>query len=238
MFDTRDLADFQAAFLQTITGARPKSAAMQVYHDTWFLGLIEVLRSRFDITVMALGDEAFNAFARDYVRSHALTSGDCGTYGTTFPAFLREHRQAASLPWLSDLAVVELALDQAHHAIDAEPCDFTALLAPDEQCDLHPSVQILVVRHDIKTFHASLRETGSAEALPGALTCELLIGRNRDDDVIWLSLAPLEAQFLRLIRRHNSLFTTLDILAPNEDDLAFLQSLLARLVHSGLVISL
>ncbi len=238
MFDTRDLAGFQAAFLQTVTGARPVTAGLQVYHDTWFLGLIEVLRARFDVTVMALGDESFNAFARDYVRSHALTSGDCATYGTKFPAFLRDHAQAATLPWLGDLAAVELTLDEAHHAVDAQPCDFSALMDPDGRCGLHPSAQIIALKYDVKKFHASLRETGAAEALPCALPCEYLIGRNRDDEAIWLSLAPLEAQFLRLIRRHNSLFTTLDVLAPDENDLAFLQSLLAGLVHNGLLISL
>jgi len=237
MFDTRNLAGFQAEFLQTITGKRPENAGLRIYHDTWFLGLVETLHARFEVTAMALGEESFNAFARDYIRAHALTSGDCGTYGVEFPAFLRHHAQAATLPWLGDLAAVDLALDQAHHAPDAEPCDFAALMTPDCRCDLHPSAQILDVAHNVKTFHTAMRDSGTADALPREVACQLLIGRNRADEVIWLCLAPFEAQFLRLVHARHSLFDALDVLAPNEDDMALLQSLLARLLHNGLLIS-
>lgn len=238
MFDVSDLGAFQGAFLSAITGPRPAGpAGLRIYHDTWFLGLIEVLRTRFEVTAQALGEESFNAFGRDYVQTHPLTGGDCNAYGDRFAAFLREHDQAMAFPWLGDLAALEWALDQAHHADDANGCGFETLLAPDSRCGLHPSVRLLRFDYDVKTFHTASRN-GETPVEPRRIDCDLLVGRTPYDEVIWLCLAPYEAEFIDRLHRSGSLFTTLDQMAPNDDDMGVLQSLLARLVSNGLLISI
>jgi hypothetical protein len=237
MFDTRNLASFQRDFLVSVMTPPPTApAGLRVHHDTWLFGLIEVLRERFDLSRQALGDEAFNAFARDYVQNHALASGDRSTYGDAFPAFLRGHPHAASMPWLSDLAGFERALDHAHHAADAEPCPLEALLAPDAVCALHPSVSLLHLAHNIKPLHTAL-QAGQAPDVPSPIACDLLVGRTAEDEIISLCLAPLEARFLLLIAAHRSLFVALDALNPDAHDLILLQTLLARLVQNNLLIS-
>lgn len=237
MFDTRDLAGFQRSFLTAVTSPpQAASPGLRIHHDTWLFALIDVLRGRFDVTAQALGEEAFNAFARDYVLGHALTSGDRSTYGDRFPAFLRNHLQAASLPWLADLADFERAMDHAHHAADAEPCGLDALMAPDAVCALHPSVGILRLDHDIAALHTAL-VAGVAPEPPRAMVCDLLIGRDAEDRIIRLCLAPLEARFLALIETHQSLFAALDLLAPDDNDLVLLQTLLARLAQNSLLTS-
>ena len=235
MFDTRDLASFQSDFLTRVMTPSPGSAGLRVHHDTWLFGLIEVLGERFNLSRQALGDEAFNAFARDYVQSHALTSGDRNTYGHAFSAFLRDHPHA-SLPWLADLAAFEGALDHAHHAADAAPCPLDALLAPEAVCALHPSVSILHLDYDIRPLYAALA-AGAPVTQPVMIACNLLVGRTTADEVISLCLAPLEARFLTLIDSHRSLFGALDALDPDANDMVLLQTLLARLVQNDLLTS-
>lgn len=236
MFDTTNLAIFQRDFLASLMTPASASAGLRVHHDTWLFGLIEVLGERFGLSRQALGDEPFNAFARDYVRGHALTSGDRNSYGDAFPDFLRHHPQAASLPWLADLAEFERALDHAHHARDAEACALEALMTPEAVCALHPSVSILRLDYNIKPLHAALL-AGEAVTAPVMIACDLLVGRTADDDVISLCLAPLETHFLTLVAAHRSLFSALDALSPDDNDLLLLQTLLARLVQNDLLTS-
>lgn len=237
MFDTRDLATFQSEFLAAVTTVPSgASTGLRVHHDTWLFGLIEVLRNRLELTAQALGEDAFNAFARDYVTTHALTSGDCNSYGAHFPAFLRNHLQAASLPWLADLTALELALDHAHHAADAEPCALDDLMASEAVCALHPSVSVLRLDYDIATLHAALQD-GTPPEPPRVTACDILIGRTADDIIVRLCLAPLEARFLALIAEHQSLFAAIDALSPDDNDLMLLQTLLARLVQNQLLTS-
>lgn len=236
MFDTRDLATFQRDFLAGLMTPSPASAGLRVHHDTWLFGLIEVLGERFGLSRRALGDESFNAFARDYVRGHALNSGDRNTYGDAFPDFLRHHPQAASLPWLADLAEFERALDHAHHARDAEACALEALMTPEAICALHPSVSVLRLDYNIKPLHAALL-AGEAVTVPVMIACDFLVGRTADDNVVSLCLAPLETHFLTLVAAHRSLFSALDALSPDDNDLLLLQTLLARLVQNDFLTS-
>lgn len=230
-FDTADLAQFQHDFLQSVIApqAPTDSAVLRVHRDTFFHGLLGSLCEVYEVTSRALGDESFRAFARDYIRAYPLRSGNRNDYGKDFGDFLTVH-PALPLPWLPDLARYEFSLHLAHHAMDASPCTFEALLTPDARIALHPSAQILSLLHEVKAFHAG----GDTVR---AVNCDLLIGRNPDDDVVSLCLAPIEVDFIALMTLSGSLFTTLEQLTPTPDDMTVLQSLLARLVQQGLIIT-
>lgn len=236
MFDTGTLSGFQDAFLKSITAAQPpQHPALRVHHDTWLFGLIEVLAGTFPATRNALGEEAFNAFARDYAHAHPLTRGDTNAYGDAFANFLAGHQHLGGLFWLPDLARYEYALHLAHHAADATPCRFDDLLDPEAVVGLHPSVQIITLAYDIRDAHISaLNEDQMPPVSP--LIGDILIGRNPEDAVIQVALTPLESPFLALVAAETSLFRTLDRLNPTPDDLNLLQVLLAKLVHHGLLI--
>lgn len=222
------LAAFQRDFLVAITAAEPpKEPGLKIHHDTWLLGLIEVLRESLPVTAEVLGDEAFNAFARDFVRSHPLRGGDRNGYGEGFADLLQVHPHLPA-PWLPDLVRFEQALNHAHVAPDAQSCTFEDLLDPQARVVVHPSVRLLSLSHDV-------RNVAAGEVRP--VTCDLLIGRDRDDEVVRLCLAPYELDFLELLGRHHTLAPVLERLDPSEDDMALLQTLLARLVQSGLLTS-
>ncbi len=237
-FDTRDLAAFQRDFLAAVhTPGKADSAALNIYRDTFFYGLLDNLSETYEITRKAVGDEAFRAFARDYIRAHPLTSGDCNSYGADFSDFLRGHPHLGDRPWLPCLARFEWAVQHAHHAADAPPATFEALLDPQGQVRLHPSVQVLATYYDVKAIYTALRDDGSAPDV-WAIECQLLVGRTPQDDVVWLCLARIEVEFIGLIALSGSLASALDDLNPNDTDMTVLQTLLARLVQHGLLINL
>ena len=228
-FDVRDLGRFQADFLDRITSPKA-SGVLRVFHDTWFHGLLDGLRDVYPATMQALGEPAFNAFARDYIRSHPLTSGDQTLYGKDFPAFLEAHPQAGPLAWLSDLARLEWAEHSAHHAADAAPCGFDDLLDPEARVGLHPSVQPVRLSHNADAWRG-----GEATFVLQRIDSQWLIVRDRDDHVVRLRLTPGDAAVVDHLVATGSLTAVLGHCSP--DALAHLQTLIARLVQAGFLIT-
>ena len=235
-FDTADLAAFQHDFIGQVTAAEVADCppGLAVHRATHLHGLIDVLLGVFVKTAEMLGESPFKAFARDYVRARPLTRGDRNLYGDDFGDFLARHPHAGDLVWLPDLARFEYAVHRAHHAHDAAACDFEALLAPDGMVGLHPSAYILASPFDIAELYGAVAEPMIVRTTPGLW----LVGRTPADDVIWLPLTPVEGQFLTTLCETHSLFATLDQMAPDDIAMTCLQTLLARLVANGLLISL
>jgi len=226
-YDVRDLGRFQADFLMRLTAAGA-SGVLRVFHDTWFHGLLDGLRDVYPATMAALGEPAFNAFARDFIRAHPLTSGDQTFYGADFPAFFEGHLEARSLAWLGDLARLEWAEHRAHHAVDAASCDFHDLLDPHIRVVLHPSVLPVRLAYNADAFRGD-----EAAFIPQRAGSYWLVGRDRDDDVVRLRLSPAEADFIACLVKMRSLPVALEQLAPDDGALAQLQTCLARLVQAG-----
>ncbi len=232
-FDVRDLARFQADFLDRITFADASgadaSSALRIFHDTWFHGLLDGLRDVYPATADALGVTAFNAFARDYIRAHPLTSGDQTAYGIGFPAFFEHHPQAGALAWLGDLGRLEWAEHHAHHAADAAPCGFEDLLDPQAWIALHPSVTTVRLTSNAHAFRGH-----EADFRVQAIDSVWLIGRDRDDHVVRLRLAPEDCVFIERLAATGALTAALEALPPHS--LPHLQTCLARLVQAGFLI--
>jgi hypothetical protein len=68
-----------------------------------------------------------------YLRKHPPTSPLMMFYGEAMPQFLRRFQPARSVPYLPDIAALELALRASYHAADATPINASALgmLSPD-----------------------------------------------------------------------------------------------------------
>lgn len=228
MFDIRDLGRFQADFLDRITSS-DAAGALRIFHDTWFHGLLDSLADIYPATRQALGDEAFNAFARDYIRAHPLTDGDQASYGADFPAFFERHPHAATFAWLSDLARLEWAEHHAHHATDAAPCDFEDLLDPQAWIAFHPSATIVHLTSNAYGFRGN--ETDFTIRPEASIW---LVGRDRQDDVIRLRLTPEDHIFIDRLAATGALVAALEASPP--DALTRLQTCLAHLVQAGILI--
>lgn len=166
------------ALTSQATGSPRKRFA--VYRNNVMVGLIEALRTQFPATERIVGGEFFAAMARVYVVTEPPRSPILLHHGNGFPAFIEQFEPAAELPYLADVARLEIARTQAYHAADAtaldpsrwEGLDPAALVGA--RVTLHPSLQILRSLYPVVTIWAmnagdaapaSIEDCGSEDAL-------------------------------------------------------------------------
>jgi Putative DNA-binding domain len=133
-----DLAQIQRAFAQAIRDPDARVSA---------------LRTQFPVVEQLVGAEFFRVMARDYVAEEPPRSPALLDYGSTFPAFIDRYTPAKPVPYLADVARIELARGLAYHSADVTPVDRAAFAAlphgrlHDIRLRLHPSVSIVTSQH-------------------------------------------------------------------------------------------
>ena len=129
-------------------GADPERR-FAVYRNNVVVGLVRALESRFPVVVRLVGEEFFRAMAQVYVTQDPPRSPILFRYGSTFPDFVAGFVPAAEVPFLADVARLELARGRAYHAADVRPLRSEAFATLDADrlqvtgVRLHPSVEIL-----------------------------------------------------------------------------------------------
>jgi len=110
------------------------SKRFDVYRNNVAVSLTDALVAAFPVIYKLVGDKFFRAMAGVYLRKHPPSTPLMMFYGEKMPQFLRRFEPAKSLPYLPDIARVELAMRDSYHAADAEPIDAQALgtLAPEK----------------------------------------------------------------------------------------------------------
>jgi hypothetical protein len=120
-----------------------------VYRNNVAVSLSDALEAAFPVIRKLVGDNFFRAMAGVYLRKHPPKSPLMMFYGEAMPQFLRRFAPAQSLPYLPDIAKLELAMRRAYHAGDAQSVDPQVLgaLAPDallaSRLRIAPAVQVL-----------------------------------------------------------------------------------------------
>lgn len=112
---------------------RPSPRRFGVYRNNVTVGLTEALRHSFPVIRALVGDDFFTAMAITHLRAYPPVSPLMMFYGQDMPAFLATFAPVNHLPYLPDVARLELALRHAYHAADAAPIEPARLqaLAPD-----------------------------------------------------------------------------------------------------------
>lgn len=167
----------------------PATKRFDVYRNNVIVSLIDALASRYPSVQKLVGDEFFQAMAREFVIAHPPSTPVMLSYGQNFPNFLDVFPPAASLPYLSGVARVENARRCAYHAADATPIDPSILgTIPPEQFETvtfetHPSLILIDSEFAIKSiWHANSQ--GIALEIPINTPESVLICRPQMDVVV------------------------------------------------------
>ena len=130
-------------------GGAPAEQRLAIYKNNVHSQLVDALAATFPAVERLVGEEFFRYAAREYVGIHPPRRPTLLGYGDRFPEFLGRFPPATTVPYLPDVARLELLYLEAYHAAEAEALDvdqFTARLSigeDDAGLALHPSARLM-----------------------------------------------------------------------------------------------
>jgi hypothetical protein len=130
-------------------GGGPVGRRFAVHRATATLGSIAALATRHPVLERLLGAETFAELARAFLRVDRPRTALLLGWGDALPDFVAAHPDLADWPWLADVARLERAWFEAHHAAEAEPMRVADLArcTPEDlagaRLRLHPSLRLL-----------------------------------------------------------------------------------------------
>lgn len=158
--------------LRTWNGSAPEKR-FAVYRNNVVVGLIDALADSFPVTRELVGEEFFRAMAREFVRTTPPHSPVLALYGEGFAEFIESFGPAKCLPYLADVARMELLRVLSFHAADANPvtqehigrllADADAL--PQARFALHPSLFLLASPHAVVSLWAAHQSESASRQL-------------------------------------------------------------------------
>lgn len=193
------------AGLVTWNGSDPTSR-LAVHRNNVVSSLIDALAETFPVVQALVGEEFFRAMASVFVRRAPPRSRILAHYGEGFPSFVEQFEPARSVPYLADVARLEMARVRAYHAADAEPVSSEAvslaLASGDrigELCiDCHPSVAVVSSQHAVVSLWAAHQDDGDLGAVD-PLEPEAALVLREGLEVLVNRLPPGAAEFVAAI---------------------------------------
>lgn len=139
-----------------------------VYRNNVFATAVDALAESFPAVARLVGEEFFRATARAFLDNHPPRSPILALIGGGFAEFLDGFPPAGSVPYLGDVARLEFAMIEAHHAADADPMTIDRLAAiPMEDLEAvaltpHPSLSLIRSRFSVGSIWEATTEATSA----------------------------------------------------------------------------
>lgn len=173
-----------------------------VYRNNVQTALTRALGQRFLVVERLVGSEFFTAMARVFAQAHPPSNPVLLDWGQEFPAFLEGFPPVANLPYLPDVARIELARGRAYHAADHQPVDPAALAVADPtplRFRFAPSVQAFVSSFPAVSIWAMNQPGAQKRPLPAGSEYAL-IARGQDLEAMTVPLeAPAHAMLTALM---------------------------------------
>ena len=99
----------------------PKDQRLQIYRNHFVVGFSDILATVYPCIQALIGEECFSQLARKHVFTHSSNSGDIAEYGADFDQTIATTELLTALPYLTELATLEWAIDQASRTIAYDP---------------------------------------------------------------------------------------------------------------------
>ncbi len=155
-------------------GRTTSDVLFAVYQHAYAARLVGVCKGDYPLLAALVGDEAFDRLARAYIKANPSTTRNARWFAHALPGFLAEAPEYAGAHELSELAMIERALNDAFDAADAPVLSLADLgsVPPESWSDLvltpHPSATRLALASNAHALWLALRDEQAPPA-PAAL---------------------------------------------------------------------
>jgi len=189
--------------LRSWNGSDP-AARFAVHRNNAVSSLVEALVDTFPVTRELVGEAFFTAMARLFVIGVPPRSPLLALYGDDFPAFVESFEPARRVPYLADVARLEVQRVRALQAADAPVLSADDLARhlldpealPGSRVEFHPSAAVLTSRFAIVALWAAHQDAGEiAEVDPKQPQSALVL--RQGEDVAVIAIAQGSALFFQ-----------------------------------------
>lgn len=215
-----------------------------VYRNNVLVSLIDALSDTYPVTQQLVGDAFFRAMARLFVSAEPPRSPVLAFYGESFPDFIERFPPASSVPYLADVARLEMLRVRAYHAADADalPADAIAqaLDDPDSLPELrlgfHPSLGLLRSPYAVVSLWAA-HQGGADISTVDPLVAESALVIRPALDVAVMRLVPRASDFVAHLLHGESLGSSVEKASDGDADLD-LTDILGLLIREQAITSI
>ena len=206
---TEALLDPKAPVPQGVIDPSGRGAGKRfdVYRNNVMFSLIEALRVAFPVIARLLGEPSFTEITRVYIKKHPPKTPVILFYGADFPEFLEGFEAVAHLPYLADVARLELARRLAYHAGDAVAvtgADLQAVPAEDlgaVRFDFAPCAMVLQSPYPV----ANIWRANMDEAVDIGVSGVYLLVFRPELDVMFREISAADYHFIDALRKGENL---------------------------------
>ncbi len=124
-------------------GTAQPNRRLAIYKNNVYSRLVDALRDTFPATERLVGEDFFRYAATEYIARTPPKVSTLLTYGGEFPRFLENFPPASGVPYLADVAKLEILYLEAYHAADAAIADSAVTSDDSVSPALHPSARLL-----------------------------------------------------------------------------------------------
>lgn len=228
--DTRIYAGLSAAikslapvdkFDRALGSKAAVAAGLMVYRNNVRAAYLRVLSETFPVVQKLVGEEFFRYMAHEYFHAHPPSSRLVIQYGEALPEFIERFEPVSRLPYLADVARLELAWLSAYHAAEADAVTEANVFAliesvPDSvKFSVHPSARLLSSQYPFHTIWRHNRESADERLrLPDAGETVLIV--RPDHRVLTSAISPGVHAFMSSITNGASLHEGLEAAVETE----------------------
>lgn len=228
--------------LAPVRGADAKiDAGLAVYRNNVRSAYLRVLGDAFPVVARLVGDGFFRYAAHEYFHAYPPRTPLVARYGDNIPAFLEGFEPASGLPYLADVARIEIAWLEAYHAEEAHPWSTDEISdrigeSPDKaKFVFHPSLRLLSSAHPAYTIWRHNHEKREGGLCPPPGGERVLIARPAAD-VITLPLDVTSYVALQALSAGARLGDAIKS-ALDERPAASVPDIVNRIVTTGVIVS-
>ena len=187
-----DVPPDQAESIVTRSRALSGLERLAIYNRAYFARLLDCLRESYPVLFHALGEDAFGAFALDYLQKYPSRSYTLNDLGSNFPRYLRDSRPADEVgpswpDFIIDLATLEWLYNEV---FDGPGVEGQRLLRPEHLQRIAPRrwpearlvpvpcLRVLALRYPVHLYYTAVRRKKKAE-FPDPAETLLAVTRRR-----------------------------------------------------------